>query len=201
MRHNRTHTAALGALAAIAAIGTGCGAAANAASTSTTTATRTTAFTVGSPVMSNGGTLPTRFTCDGAGVAPPITWSSAPSGTSSYAVIMDTPAGPARAGDPPSTSSRHASLVRYGLPASMHALAAGQTTRGSFGINSVNGQRVYAPPCSQGPGAKQYTITVYALRRAPRFATGSTVTRDTLVAAIKSLTLGSAALTVNYTRA
>lgn len=157
-------------------------------------------LTISSPVMKNGGTLPTRFTCDGAGISPPIAWATPPRGTTSFAVVMQTPAAPARVDDPPTDDPIHASLLRYALPSSLRKLTAGQTTVGSFGTNSVNGQNSYAPPCSQGPGAKQYIFTVFALKTAPTFAAGTAVTRKVLLAAISKTTLGSAVMTVTYTR-
>ena len=38
-------------------------------------------FTLTSPVMQNGGQLPTRFTCDGESQSPPLAWQEAPAGT------------------------------------------------------------------------------------------------------------------------
>ena len=156
-------------------------------------------LTISSPVMTAGGTLPLRFTCDGAGISPPIRWASPPAGTRSFAVVMHTIAGPARPGDS-AGDSIHAYLIRYALPAATRSLAAGQTTVGAFGVSTVNEQEAYSPPCSQGPGLKEYTITVYALKRAPTFAAGTSVTRPVLLAAIKPLRLGSAAMTVGYER-
>jgi hypothetical protein len=60
----------------------------------------------------------------------------------------------------PSASARPASAATVGLPA----------TR---------------PPCSQGPGAKTYTFTLYALSATPDLsAAGSTVNGSTITSAI-----------------
>ena len=42
-----------------------------------------------------GGTIPKKYTCDGADVSPAIEWSGAPAGTQSFALIADDPDAPA----------------------------------------------------------------------------------------------------------
>ena len=73
------------------------------------------------------------------------------------------------------------------------------TSIGVFGINSLNSQRNYSPPCSQGPGFKAYIITVYALSKDP-VLTVTNYTMDQLLEAMKGITLASSVLTVNYSR-
>jgi phosphatidylethanolamine-binding protein (PEBP) family uncharacterized protein len=41
-----------------------------------------------------GGEIPTRYTCEGQGVSPPLAWSELPSGTRSLALIVDDPDAP-----------------------------------------------------------------------------------------------------------
>ena len=47
-----------------------------------------------SSVMTDNGTLPEQYGCDGAGVSPPLAWSGVPKGTESLVVLMDHEAGP-----------------------------------------------------------------------------------------------------------
>jgi Raf kinase inhibitor-like YbhB/YbcL family protein len=57
------------------------------------------AFVLKSPAFSYGEEMPTRYTCEGANVSPPLEWSGAPPGTRSFALIMedlDGPSGPFR---------------------------------------------------------------------------------------------------------
>ncbi len=157
------------------------------------------AMTISSPVMTAGGTLPTRFTCDGNRTSPSVRWAKPPTGTKSFAVVMHAAAGPARPGDKPGESI-HAYLIRYQLPSTLRALGEGQTTVGMFGANTVDGKNSYSSPCSQGPGLKYYTLTVYALSASPKFSSGAAVTRVALLAKIKKTTLASAKMTVGYSR-
>jgi phosphatidylethanolamine-binding protein (PEBP) family uncharacterized protein len=141
--------------------------------------------------MTNGGTMPVRFTCDGTSTAPPLQWSGAPAGTVSYAVVMHHVAGP---GD------IHWYWVLYGIAPDVNQIAEGATVQATLGNNSVNTRNQYAPPCSKGPGQKAYIYTVYALSKAPTFAAGTAANRDALLAAIATTTLGSASMTITYER-
>jgi Raf kinase inhibitor-like YbhB/YbcL family protein len=147
-------------------------------------------FTVTSPAFAPGGTLPAEFTCDGERASPPLQWSNAPAGTRSFAVTMHHVPGP---GD------RHVYLVIYNIPATVTSLAKNSRTAGSWGVNTVNGQAEYTPPCSQGPGPKTYTLTVYALSAEAKLS--GTVTMEALLNAIQDKTLATAAIDVTYSRA
>jgi Raf kinase inhibitor-like YbhB/YbcL family protein len=48
-----------------------------------------------STAFSEGQTIPTKFTCSGPDVSPPLSWSGAPSTTKTFALIMDDPDAPA----------------------------------------------------------------------------------------------------------
>jgi len=47
-----------------------------------------------SPAFRDGGAIPTRHTCDGADLSPPLDWVDAPEGTKSFALICDDPDAP-----------------------------------------------------------------------------------------------------------
>ena len=101
----------------------------------------------------------------------------------------------------PPTGDNHVYMLLYNIPNSVSGLSEKNASLGLFGINTVNGKTEYSPPCSQGPGAKQYVITVYALSAEPVLGVAqSKVTRDILLAAINKTTLGTAVMNVNYTR-
>jgi Raf kinase inhibitor-like YbhB/YbcL family protein len=53
------------------------------------------AFELRSPVFRDGEEIPSRYTCEGANVSPPLEWSGAPEGTRSFVLVMvDLDAGP-----------------------------------------------------------------------------------------------------------
>jgi len=149
-------------------------------------------FAVSSTSLHNGGALPAEFTCDGERASPPLAWSNPPAGTRFFAVTMHHIPGP---GD------THVYMVIYNIPGKVTSLPKNVRDVGAWGINTVNGQREYTPPCSKGPGAKTYTLTVYALSSEAKFADpDKPVTRDMLLAAIQDKTLATAAIDVTYSR-
>ena len=107
-----------------------------------------------SPVVAAGAELPTEFTGDGAGISPPLEWSGAPANTRAFAVIMHHL-------DPAGRTKWYWTL--YNIPAEQRALPANAHDIGVLGSNGINRRVGYAPPHSKGPGAKSYTLTLYAL--------------------------------------
>lgn len=152
----------------------------------------TASFTLSSPDVDESGRLPAEYTCDGVSATLPLTWSGAPAGTQSLAVIMHHVASP---------TDIHWYWVLYDIPAEVRGLPKNTAGIGTLGTNSVNDRNEYAPPCSKGPGPKTYTYTVYALSEEPQLSVpASQVDRATLLAAIQEITLASAELHVTYTR-
>jgi phosphatidylethanolamine-binding protein (PEBP) family uncharacterized protein len=152
----------------------------------------TSTLTAESSAFTNNGTLPAKYTCDGASISPPIAWKDAPTGTKSFAVIMH---------HVPPTGDNHVYMLVYNIPSSVNSLVEKNASVGLFGLNTVNGKTEYSSPCSQGPGAKLYVMTVYALSAEPVLGVAqSKVTRDILLEAISKTTLGTAVMNVNYTR-
>jgi len=89
----------------------------------------------------------------------------------------------------------------YGIPASTTSLARNTSGVGKFGVGSDGPSAAYQPPCSQGPGLKLYTFTIYALSGSPVFSVpASQITGVVVQSAIAGLTLGSGSLTLGYTR-
>jgi phosphatidylethanolamine-binding protein (PEBP) family uncharacterized protein len=147
-------------------------------------------FTLTSPDLIEGNRLPVEYTCDGASSTLALAWSGAPAGTQGYAVIMHHVA---------PDNAIHWYGVLYNIPADVTSLAKNMTGIGTLVTNSVNDRSEYTPPCSKGPGDKEYTYTVYALSAQPQITT-SPVNRVSLLDAIKDITLASAELRVVYAR-
>ena len=158
----------------------------------TITTTITGDFTASSTAFTNDGTLPKLYTCDSLGISPNLSWANAPKGTTGFAITMH---------HVPPSPPNHVYMLLYNIPLTVTSIADAVTSVGLFGINTVNGKTSYTPPCSQGPGAKLYTITVYALSSAPVFTVPqSQVTMDMLLAAISAKTLATSVLNITYTR-
>jgi phosphatidylethanolamine-binding protein (PEBP) family uncharacterized protein len=148
-------------------------------------------FVLGSPDIPDPANYPVEFTGDGAGVSPSLAWKGAPAGTKSFAVVMDhlTP-----------DETIKTSWVIWDIPATADRLSKAAKGIGQTGASSKVATG-YEPPRSQGPGAKTYVITLYALS-SPAAPSGSAekVTREVLMASIKGRILGSASLPVTYAR-
>ena len=72
-----------------------------------------------SSAFAEGGEIPTRYTCEGQDVSPPLGWSQPPSGTKSLALIVDDPDAP----DPKAPKMTWVHWVLYNLPPTTGQLA------------------------------------------------------------------------------
>jgi phosphatidylethanolamine-binding protein (PEBP) family uncharacterized protein len=166
----------------------GCGSTAAPTSPSTTSAP----FTLTSAAGADGGTLPAEYTCDGAGSSVPLSWTNAPAGTKEFALLMTTL---------PGDGTTKWNWVLYAIPGTATGLPKNSAGVGTPGVGSDGPTMAYQPPCSQGPGAKRYTFTLYALSASPSLTVpANQVTGAVLTSAIAPVTLGSAALSLSYTR-
>jgi hypothetical protein len=112
-----------------------------------------TKFELTSDAFQNGQPIPTRYTCDGADQSPAVSWSEAPQGTKSFALVIDDP-------DAPSGTFRHWGV--FDIPASARSIAAGQ----KIGTEVANdfGKPGYGGPCPpKGHGPHHYHFKLYAL--------------------------------------
>lgn len=144
------------------------------------------AFTVTSPAFANGQPVPKQFTCDGNDAPPPITVSDPPTGTQSFAVVMDDP-------DAPKGTFVH--WLAYDIPTAGNTL---QTTEGKTLKNDF-GREGYGGPCPPpGHGPHRYYVTVYALDVEALDVPGGG--REDLEAAVKRHTLGMSRMMGSYER-
>ena len=149
-------------------------------------------FALTSSAFAEGGTYATTYTCDGAKSTPPQAWANAPAGTQAFVLLMTTQ---------PDSSTTKWNWVLYNIASTTSALSATTSGVGTLGSADDGAGTAYAPPCSQGPGAKTYTFTLYALSALPTLsATASANTGAVVTAAIASLKLGTATLSVTATR-
>jgi Raf kinase inhibitor-like YbhB/YbcL family protein len=113
-----------------------------------------------STAFSDHGEIPTRYTCEGAGVSPPLQWSALPEGTRSLALIVDDPDAP----DPAAPRRIWVHWVLFNLPPSPSQLAEGIRTLPLGAAEGVNDwQRTgYGGPCPP-MGRHRYFHRLYAL--------------------------------------
>lgn len=151
------------------------------------------AFALTSSVGDAGGALPADYTCDGTSSSPPLAWANAPAATKEFALLMTTL---------PVTGTVKYNWVLSGIPATATGLVRNSTGVGTAGVGSDGPLAAYQAPCSQGPGQKAYTFTLYALSASPGLSVkASAVTGEALASAISSITLATSALNLTYTRA
>ncbi len=175
-------------VAAVNSAGTGV---VSAAVSATPSAGSGTSFTLSSAVGVEGGVLPADYTCDGTGSSPALSWTNPPAGTQQFALLMTTL---------PGDGTTKWNWVLHDIPAATRSLGKDSFGLGTPGVGSDGPYVGYQPPCSQGPGAKVYTFTLYALSTAPTLPSSGPVSGSTLNSAIAGITLGTATLNLNYTR-
>jgi|SRR5690625_5123131 len=119
------------------------------------------ALRLSSPAYINGGSIPARYTCSGAGVSPPLAWSGAPKETKSLVLILTDPDAP----DPKAPKTTWVHWVLYDIPATVHKLGTGEsenlpagTRRGENSWHRAD----YGGPCPP-IGRHRYVHTLYAL--------------------------------------
>ena len=149
-------------------------------------------FSLTSDAGIDGGMLPIEYTCNGSGSRPSLSWSGAPAGTKEFALMMTTL---------PVDGATRWNWVLYGIPGSMTSLVRNSVGVGMLGTGSHGTIMTYDPPCPQGPGAKVYTYTLYALSASPTLpGTAEQITGPVLTDAISSITLGKASFNMSYSR-
>jgi Raf kinase inhibitor-like YbhB/YbcL family protein len=113
-----------------------------------------------SSAFPDGGQIPTKYTCEGEDVSPPLSWSDVPPGAKSLALIVDDPDAP----DPAAPKMTWVHWVLYdipptvaGLPEAVKSLPPGTRE----GLNDW--QRTgYGGPCPP-VGRHRYFFKLYAL--------------------------------------
>jgi phosphatidylethanolamine-binding protein (PEBP) family uncharacterized protein len=164
--------------------------------TSTSTKVASSPLTLTSPDFTAGGTLPTSYTCDGSGTPPTVSWNGVPSSSKSLVLIMNTVPGPPRPGE--TENLNHAYLILYNIPVTSTSAISGKYP-GTIGMNFKDKSPGYTPPCSQGPGDKTYTFTLYALNSTLSMNPNQ-ATEDAVMKAITNLVIEKTELATTYAR-
>lgn len=118
-----------------------------------------------SPAFKPGAPMPSRYTCEGANVSPPLEWSEVPDSAQTFALIMDDPDAP----DPAAPRRTFVHWVLYDIPRSAKGIAEAAVrndlARGTVeGINDFHSAG-YGGPCPP-IGRHRYSFKLYAIDRA-----------------------------------
>ena len=130
-----------------------------------------------STAFAEGQPIPDKYTCAGPNVSPPLTWSGAPAGTKSFALITDDP-------DAPMGTWVH--WVIYNLPPATTSLAENAPQSPELpngakqGVNDF-GQIGYGGPCPPPGKPHRYFFKIYALDATLDLKSGAT-TKEVLKA-------------------
>jgi Raf kinase inhibitor-like YbhB/YbcL family protein len=114
-------------------------------------------FMINSTAFTDGATIPTEFTCDGADQSPPLQWSEPPDGTKSFVLVVDDP-------DAPSGTFRH--WAAFNIPSGARNLAAGAGNQAEgMMIQAENdfGKTDMAGRAAQGYGPHRYHFRCWRL--------------------------------------
>lgn len=105
-----------------------------------------------SPAFENGGRIPSKYTCDGEDICPPLQFLDIPKEAASLSLIMDDP-------DAPGGTFDH--WVVWNMPPNTKSIEEGEEPRGVQGTTSF-GSRGYGGPCPP-QGEHRYFFKLYAL--------------------------------------
>lgn len=135
--------------------------------------------------------LPKEYTCDGESSTLPLSWRGVPEGTTCFALVMHHEV---------SDDDIHWYWIVYNISRDITGIDKNETGFGILGTNSVNGLTEYSPPCSQGPGDKAYTYTLYALSEYLESSIPEEVSLEMLLNGMDGLIIDSCELYVYYLR-
>ncbi len=108
-------------------------------------------LTITSPAFGNGAAIPVQYTCKGANISPPLTWS-APLGA---ALVVD---------DPDAVNGLYIHWIVIGIAPGSGSTGDGQTPAGGTPLPNTAGQPAYTGPCPPaGTGTHHYRFTLYQL--------------------------------------
>ena len=148
---------------------------------------------VKSAAFENGAMIPGKYTCDGADISPPLSWTSPGGNIASYAVICDDP-------DAPMGTWVH--WVIFNIPSEILELPEDVPVKPALENGAVQGindskKNGYGGPCPPG-GTHRYYFKVYALDTVLSLDAGAT--KKALLEAIEEHIIAQGQLMGKYKR-
>jgi Raf kinase inhibitor-like YbhB/YbcL family protein len=142
-----------------------------------------------STAFDEGASIPTKYTCDGANVSPPLAWEGVPAEAKALVLIVD---------DPDARDFVH--WVAFDIAATptgeLPEGASSASTAPHQGTNSF-GKKGWGGPCPPS-GTHHYRFRLFAVHEATGL--GDSPTADRVLAAIKGSTVAETKLTGTYHR-
>lgn len=141
-----------------------------------------------SPSFNSGENIPTKYTCDGENIIPPLVFSEVPEKARSLVLIMDDP-------DSPTGVWTHWTI--WNINPKVIGVPEGLVPEGAMEGKTTFGDIGYGGPCP-GKGSHRYFFKLYALDTELKIPPGSA--RETLVEAIKGRVVAEAETYGLYSR-
>jgi Raf kinase inhibitor-like YbhB/YbcL family protein len=154
-------------------------------------------FTLRSAAFAADSPIPARFTCDDAGLSPPLAWSDPPPGTRSFALIVDDPDAP----DPAAPKRVWVHWLLYNISAGVAGIPEGLGNEPGIPWRDAvtdDGTHGYHGPCPPR-GRHRYYFRLFALDR-KLDDLGPGARRRDLETAMNGHVLGTAVLMGTYQR-
>ena len=152
------------------------------------------ALTLTSSAFAPGGKIPSKYTCEGDDLSPPLVFAGVPDGTKSLALVVDDPDAP----DPKAPKRVWVHWVVYNLPPNSNGLSENASATGlpSGAVSGLNDWKKtpYGGPCPP-IGRHRYFHKLYALDIT---LPAKALTKSELEAAMKGHVLAQAELVGTY---
>jgi len=118
---------------------------------------------IASPAFGEGGTIPKRFTCAGAGARPALTFSGAPPQAVELALFVI---------DPDAGGGGFVHWTVYGMPRTTRGIPSRGLPAGAREGKTSSGGTGWTPPCPPS-GTHRYEFELYWLRAPSKLAAGA----------------------------
>jgi Raf kinase inhibitor-like YbhB/YbcL family protein len=118
-------------------------------------------LSVSSTAFQDGDRIPSKYTCQGQNISPPLAWGEIPIGVRSLVLIMD---------DPDAHGGVFTHWVIFNIPSDSHELLEAVSTQAELPSDALQGKNdfgriSYDGPCPPPGSPHRYQFTLYALDR------------------------------------
>ena len=142
-----------------------------------------------SDAFANGQSIPAKYSCIGKNISPALAWTEPPTGTQSFALIVDDP-------DAPMGTWVH--WVLYNIPADVRSLQEGYSADNPIAVGKNSSNHLsYDGPCPPS-GTHRYFFKLYALDTTLSLSPGAT--KDQLLKAMEGHILAQTELMGTFSK-